>query len=398
MSRKADRKRRVLAWAALTLAGVLGALAALTYMAPPLGWVAAVGSLLCGLVLGHRQMIAPPGVAILTYHSVSPAPGWLPWSREIAVDPDTFARHLETLARMDVRVIGTRALIARAGAGAPPPARAVVLHFDDGYRDNHLFAAPLLRRHGMPATFFPSLDFIEPDETARREGVTGYMNWAELAALEADPLFEVEPHGVNHARVPVSDKVIGRLDPANWRAHAWMQWAAMPGPKHAWYVDAAPPAVPLGSAIPASGLALAERAWRDGARESVEAFESRIHCDLAACRVAFEQRLGVQPTIFCWPENKVGSEGRRIARALGYRATTAGKGRNAPGEPAEVLSRIHIGDRAIGFRCLPLEALYLRASVRLMQGNHYWYLIVAPMTVLRRVGFAVRQLMGNQFE
>lgn len=397
MTRKQERRRRVLAWAAWVACGVAGACAALAYMAAPLGWVVAAAVLGCALALGHRRMIAAPGVAILTYHSVSATPGWLPWSREIAVHPATFARHLATLARMDVRVIGTRALVARGAAGAPPPARGVVLHFDDGYLDNHLNAAPLLRQHGFPATFFPSLDFIEPCVEARGAGGTGYMNWGELRALEGDPLFEVEPHGVAHARVPVSDEVVGRLEERNWREHAWMQWAAMPGPKHAWYVGATPPAVPLGSAIPASGLALAVRAWRDGAQESVAAFEGRIHYDLAACRTSFETKLGQPPTIFCWPENKVGAEGRRIARTLGYRATTAGTGRNAPGEPADVLSRIHIGDRAIGIRWLPAEALYLRASVYLMQGNHYWYLVVAPMNVLRRVVFAIRRRLGNHF-
>ena len=397
MTRKGERKRRVLSWLAWIVAGLAGALVALAYMAPPLCWAVAAGSVGCGVVLGHRRMIAPPGVAILTYHSVSAAPGWLPWSREIAVHPATFARHLAVLARMGVRVMGTRDLVARAAAGAPPPVGAVALHFDDGYLDNHLEAAPLLRRHAFPATFFPSLDFIEPGSAVRRTGSSGYMTWAELRTLEADPLFEVEPHGVGHARVPVSDRVVGRLDGHNWREHAWVQWAAMPGPKYAWYTGAAPPAVPLGSAIPASGLALAARAWRDGAQESVEAFEGRIEGDLAACRTAFAEQLGRAPAIFCWPENKVGAEGRRIARALGYRATTAGKGRNAAGEPAEVLSRIHMGDRAIGVRWLWAEGVHLRASVRLMQGNHYWYLLVAPMTLLRRLVFAARRAMGDRF-
>lgn len=34
------------------------------------------------------------------------------------------------------------------------PARAVCLTFDDGYRDNHDIALPLLQRHGLTATFY----------------------------------------------------------------------------------------------------------------------------------------------------------------------------------------------------------------------------------------------------
>ena len=54
-----------------------------------------------------------------------------------------------------------------------------------------------------------------------------------------------------------------------------------------------------------------------------------------------------------------------------------------------------MGDRAVGIRCLPIEALHLRAAVRLAQGNHYWYLLIAPMNLLRRFVMAVRGRIGD---
>ena len=39
--------------------------------------------------------------------------------------------------------------------------RAAAITFDDGYLDNHAVALPLLRRHGMPATFFIATDFLD---------------------------------------------------------------------------------------------------------------------------------------------------------------------------------------------------------------------------------------------
>ena len=397
MTRKAERRARIMRWGAIVAAGGGAALVIGVLLPGTMGLIAAGMAMMIALGMGHRVMMAPPGVAILTYHSVSPAPGWLPWSREIAVHPRTFARHLAALERMGASVIGTRDLVARRVARTGLPERAVVLHFDDGYLDNHRYALPLLARYGMPATFFPSLDFIEPGETVRRtRGDEGYMRWAELAEL-LDAGCEVEPHGVAHARVPTSDRVVGTLDASNWRQHAWMQWAATPGPKHEWFRMAAPRAVPLGSPIPASGLALAERAWANGEREDAATFAGRIERDLAACRLMFAEKLGRPPHIFCWPENKVGVEGRAIARQLGYVATTGGTGRNTSDEPADVLSRIHIDDRALGFRWLPAEALYLRASVRLMQGNHYWYLLLAPMHLARRFIFSVRVRLGDDF-
>lgn len=398
MTRKAERRARVLRWLATLAAGAVVAVLGLILLPGVAGLAVALVALGVAAAVGHRWMIAPPGVAILTYHSVSPMPGWLPWSREIAVHPDTFARHLRTLRGMGAPVIGSRALVALRRAGQAVPPGSVALHFDDGYLDNHRHAAPLLRAHGFAATFFPSLDFIEPGEAVRREGPSdGYMRWAELAELEAEPGFEVEPHGVAHARVPVSEAVVGTLDAGNWRRHAWLQWHATPGPKHDWFRMAVPTAVPLGSPIPASGLALAARAWLGERRESEAELAARIERDLSACRTAFRERLGTEPQIFCWPENKRCAQGQAIAEELGYRATTGGKGRNTAQEPADTLSRIHIGDRVLGFRWLAAEALHLRASVRLMQGNHYWYLVVAPMNLTRRVVFAIRAALGQRF-
>ncbi len=41
------------------------------------------------------------------------------------------------------------------------PPRAISLTFDDGYRDNHDVAMPLLKRHGITATFYIATGFID---------------------------------------------------------------------------------------------------------------------------------------------------------------------------------------------------------------------------------------------
>lgn len=41
------------------------------------------------------------------------------------------------------------------------PARAACITFDDGYADNHDIALPILRQHGLPATFFVATGFLD---------------------------------------------------------------------------------------------------------------------------------------------------------------------------------------------------------------------------------------------
>ena len=50
--------------------------------------------------------------------------------------------------------------VRRIAEGTLPPAAAAIT-FDDGYRDNHEIAAPLLGRRGVPATFFIASRFLD---------------------------------------------------------------------------------------------------------------------------------------------------------------------------------------------------------------------------------------------
>jgi peptidoglycan/xylan/chitin deacetylase (PgdA/CDA1 family) len=73
------------------------------------------------------------------------------------------------------------------------PPRAVCITFDDGYRDNHDVALPLLQRHGLHATFFVSSGFLNGGTMFHdlviegvRQAPSGTLDWGIPGAPPID--------------------------------------------------------------------------------------------------------------------------------------------------------------------------------------------------------------------
>lgn len=91
---------------------------------------------------------------ILTYHGV------LPWaerrngylSRNVVAEDD-FRWQMSYLTKA-YHCLGLSDAVERLSAGRPLPRYSVVVTFDDGFRNNYLYAYPILKHHGIPATVF----------------------------------------------------------------------------------------------------------------------------------------------------------------------------------------------------------------------------------------------------
>lgn len=339
------------------------------------------------LWLGDRGMRQGGAVPVIVYHSVAPQAGWLPWADSTSVRPEVFRRHMEVLRRAGRSVVPGSRLEEARRAGAAVDPRWVVLHFDDGYLDNRLHALPILRAFGFPATIFASADFIDPSEGLRTGGI-GYMNRDELRAMDADPLIEIAAHGLDHGRIAVSGRIVGRLDAGNWRRHAPQIWSLVPGPKARWFEAADPAPLHLGDPIRESDSKLCGRWWRDGVREDERARDMRVEAELRQARATLEQVLGREVRLLCWPFDRWTPAARRAAEAAGFVSFTGGRGENRAEEDPAVLSRVHVHDRAFGGGPLWLEALAFRAKLGAMSGNLYWAPVVMAASVIRRRRFA----------
>ena len=93
---------------------------------------------------------------ILIYHRVLGSPDPILHDE---LDAATFEWHL-ALLRDEFNVLPLGEACARLARGALP-ARAACITFDDGYADNEQIALPILKRFGLPATFFVSTGFSD---------------------------------------------------------------------------------------------------------------------------------------------------------------------------------------------------------------------------------------------
>jgi peptidoglycan/xylan/chitin deacetylase (PgdA/CDA1 family) len=112
-------------------------------------------------------------LTILTYHGVLPRTNRCdPYLLRNVVDCDAFEWQMRYVATR-CHVLSLSEACRRLAGGAPLPARAVVVTFDDGFRNNGTEAFPILRKYRVPATVFLTADYI---------GSVGRQLWTERVA------------------------------------------------------------------------------------------------------------------------------------------------------------------------------------------------------------------------
>ena len=101
-----------------------------------------------------------PCLAVLTYHRIVD-PAETPYYAPVcSATPATFAEQLKTL-RDNFRVVGLDEVVKLAASGFAVNEPTALITFDDGYRDNHEAAFPILKAMGLPATFFLPTAFYQ---------------------------------------------------------------------------------------------------------------------------------------------------------------------------------------------------------------------------------------------
>ncbi len=136
---------------------------------------------------------------VLMYHKVNDLP-----NNRMSIPTSLFDEQMAQLRELGYRVVGLDAVLDHYLRRQPLPPGAVLITFDDGYRDNLENAAPVLRRHGYPAVQFVPIAYVGesrplPHETmlAARGVRNPTVDWEEIRELEAYDV-RVESHGISH--------------------------------------------------------------------------------------------------------------------------------------------------------------------------------------------------------
>ena len=139
---------------------------------------------------------------VLMYHKVNDL-----WPNPITVPTAVFAGQMNLLRDLGYTPVSLDAVRDHYLLGAPLPVGAVLITFDDGYRDNLENALPILREHGYPAVVFVPIGYLDDsrplphEEPFRRLGVTNEtLSWDDLGELEAGGV-RIESHGIGHRQL-----------------------------------------------------------------------------------------------------------------------------------------------------------------------------------------------------
>jgi len=114
--------------------------------------------------LGTRERRQRGALTVLCYHRVLPKSRRQQYfDRQLVVTPEMFDLHCHVLAkRFEVVPLHTALANWQQGSTSGKPLAAIT--FDDGYRDNETYAAPILRRYGLKATFYVVAGLVGTNE------------------------------------------------------------------------------------------------------------------------------------------------------------------------------------------------------------------------------------------
>jgi len=254
-------------------------------------------------------------------------------SEPTVIDAATFdwqVRHIQRNFR--VITLGEYVRSVREEAQIPRP--TAILTVDDGYRDFYEIAYPILRKHGVRATFFVTFNFIENNIWLWPDILSFAMENTEVknASFQyAGALFHLDtdtPASIRRGWTMLSDFCIG-LDDRE-------KWALISKLLDDLRVDL--PKEPITKYAPATWEQIKEMKGQGieiGSHTLNHPILSRVRDErilreeIEGSRKAIEERIGERVTTFCYPNSMPGDINEKVVKFAmegGYEGAVFGTG------------------------------------------------------------------------
>lgn len=260
-------------------------------------------------------MMLTRALSILIYHRVLAASDpLLPGVPDVA----TFDRHLRLLKRF-FRVMPLSTALSQLRQGTLP-ARALSITFDDGYADNAELALPVLRRHGLHATFFIATAYLDGGRMWN-DDVIEYVRQAAAGRLDFSMVGCGSLPGFTHAQKRQAiDQVLTQLKYLPFASRQMMARRLAPPRRQALMMT--PDQI---RDLLAAGMELGAHTHRHPILAAMP--DDAALADIAEGKAALEAITGRRATLFAYPNGKPETDYNQrhveMVRALGFDAAVS---------------------------------------------------------------------------
>ncbi|MFC1743802.1 polysaccharide deacetylase family protein [Candidatus Riflebacteria bacterium] len=316
----------------------------------------------------------------------------------LALTPNAFRELLKFLQQNNYKTLKPNELIA-ALEGKCQYRNPVVLSFDDGYKDNYLFAHPILKQFGMHGIVFVITKYIQEREDEDKEILPftptninavkkspcfkQFLTWSQIREMENEKTLFCHSHSHSHRQVFVNGRVDGIYSHTNphWgiysiegfdvpennfmelkRCSALAKPAFFPDLEHFKKLNSRLEYYDYNQEKFFKEVEREGKLQIKGKIEAPNDFSTRIRKDLLKSKKIIEEKLQKKCLHFCWPWGQSCIESQNIALDLGFKAIyTTQTGPNSDEMALKSLNRYQV--RKVNPLILKLSLLVRKYSI-----------------------------------
>lgn len=147
------------------------------------GFLAVIIISLCLFIIVLKNNYVVP---IAMYHSVTPD---ATFANRLTVSAETFERQMRFLKTHHYNVLSLEELAGLIKEKKKIPPRAIVITFDDGYKNNFTYAFPILKKYKLKATMFIIINEVGRVQNDR-------LSWDQIKAMRDSGLIFFGSHAL----------------------------------------------------------------------------------------------------------------------------------------------------------------------------------------------------------